>query len=164
MDDNIDCYGRYQAKKTECADCEYLLSCRYYTGTVRQMARRRRDVSFEQISEFFPDTSAELPPAEMRSSRRRNIRELAAFFRYLLGLDDHTIGMIREVVLASAAGETMTVAKLSKLRSCSRQALHRKLLRTVSVHRELAALFLGILPKLSSSRKIFMCRALHDPA
>ena len=162
--DNIDCYGHYTAGKPECAACEYLHSCRYYTGSVSHGEKCSRDVSFERVSEFLPDDSAAHEISKTRRGRDKIIRDLAAFLRYMLGLDDYTIGMIREVVLASAAGEPMTVTKLSKLRNCSRQAMHRKLLETISRHRELAALFLGVLPKLSGSRKNFMFRSLYNPA
>ena len=88
---------------------------------------------------------------------------LGRFFRYLAGLDDYTIGIICEMLNSGNVAGNCTVSKLSRLRGCSRQTMHRKLLEIIARRPELSSLLQGTMYKLSRGRQRFM-RNQHNSA
>jgi hypothetical protein len=65
--------------------------------------------------------------------------------------------------IAPADDEPVTVKTLSRLRGCSRQAVHRKILSIIQENPELAAFFLPMMKKISSARQSFVFkRALQE--
>jgi hypothetical protein len=84
------------------------------------------------------------------------IDALAYFFRYLLDLDDYTLGIIGRMITRWHREEALTIGELSDEHGCSRQAMHRKILSIIGEHPELSALLSTLLPKLSRSRRYFL--------
>ena len=82
---------------------------------------------------------------------------LGRFFRFLLELDDYTIGIISEVITpADPERKSCSVSALSKLHGCSRQAMHRKILDIIARRPELALLLKSTMSKLSRGRQCFL--------
>ena len=154
----MDCYGKYTHNNDNCRRCQYYLSCRYYTGTEKKFRHREHIVSFEAAQEMLECADCDhIPGTENPVSRSSEmISALGRFFRYLLDLDDYSIGIIAEVVAPGDKNKHCTIPYLSKIRGCSRQAMHGKVLRLISEHPELAALFRDTLYKLSGARQSFM--------
>ena len=86
------------------------------------------------------------------------IAALAHFFRYLLELDDYTLGIIGRMITLWHDKKVVNVGTLSEEHGCSRQAMHRKILNIIGQHPELSALFSMVLPKLSRSRRCFLMK------
>ena len=156
----MDCYGKFTHHNGKCRQCRYHLSCRYYTGTEKKLHHREHIVSFEAAQELLECADCDHIPGEEPQENRSSelISALSRFFRYLLDLDDYSIGIIAEVVSPSEKKRHCTIPYLSKVRGCSRQAMHGKVLRLISEHPELAALFRKTLYKLSGSRQSFLRR------
>lgn len=153
-----ECYGHYRRGGKYCGKCRYKESCNYYTVSESSMKRRSHWVSYEAAEEIIANGGAVEP--QIFSPVRKTgglIPALGDFFRYLLELDDYTIGLIREIIVPSVNdGKPLNIRKLSRLRGCSRQALHYKILRTIALHPELAALFQGVMEKLPAGRRSFL--------
>ena len=90
-----------------------------------------------------------------KEARLELIGMMAKFFRFLLSLDIYTLGLVCQTV-APPDDEPVTIKTLSRLRGCSRQAIHRKMLSVIGIHPELSALFLLATTKLSAGRKAFL--------
>lgn len=157
----MDCYGNYSYARKDCRVCDCRVSCRYYRCSGKKVDAREHIVSFDHAD--YLDECMDfinipgLEPAEP-NHRSEMISALSRFFRYLLELDEYTIGIISEVVKASRRGVHCTVPYLSRVHGCSRQAMHRKLMKIIGAHPELAGLFRDTLYKLSSSRQSFLRR------
>ena len=155
------CYGSYPSGVNCCAKCEFFDSCRYYTATEKKVKSRTHLASYEAMASVIPDRFSDAPlPGEEEEAAAEDRRGMAdaigSFFRYLLELDDYTVGIISEIISPSAAGVRCTVSQLSKLHGCSRQAMHRKMLSIIALHPELSSLFQNILYKLGSGRRRFL--------
>lgn len=154
----MDCYGKYTHHKENCRQCQYQLSCRYYTGTEKKIRRREHIVSFDAAQELLECADCDhIPgsePAENRSPEF--VSALSRFFRYMLDLDDYSVGIIAEVVSPSEKAKHCTIPYLGKVHGCSRQAMHGKVMRLISEHPELAGLFRDTLYKLSGARQSFL--------
>lgn len=154
------CYGHYPSGDSPCAKCEYFDSCRFYTLTAKKVLSRSKLASFEAMSNIIPDMpDFEHIPGEESSGNCRNmlISALGRFFRFLLELDEYTLGMLREIIVSSPEkGQRCSVSALGKLHGCSRQAVHRKILREIARHPELASVFAQIMDKLGASRRQFL--------
>lgn len=87
--------------------------------------------------------------------REKLIPMLGEFFRYLLSLDEYTLGLICQVV-APTGSEPVSVKTLSMLRGTSRQAVHRKILTVIGEHPELSQFFSPLIRKISSARRNFV--------
>lgn len=133
-------------------------SCRYYAATANMVNSRSHLASYEQIQAWLAEAAdcGAIPGCE-EDKKDNMIAMLAEFFRFLLELDDYSIGIICEII-APADGSTSgcTVSKLGKLHGCSRQAMHRKILYMISCHPELASLLKSTMYKLSSGRQLFL--------
>ena len=156
----MDCYGKYTHNHDNCCQCQYHLSCRYYTGTEKKFRDRDHIVSFEAAQELLEcadfDHIPGVEPVENRGTEL--ISALSRFFRYLLDLDDYSVGIIAEVVAPSENISHCTIPYLGKVHGCSRQAMHGKVLRLISEHPELSGLFRDTLYKLSGARQNFLRR------
>ena len=155
-----ECYGKAPADAAECRACEYRLSCRYYRLSECKMDKREHLVSFDAAHEVLECADFEhIPGCEPEiDARQERIGELSRFFRYLLELDTYSLGIITEVVAPSAPGRACTVRRLSELHGCSRQAMHKKLMKLIGSRPELAGLFRDTMSKLTAARRTFLRR------
>lgn len=158
MENNPVCFGKFPKGETPCAKCEFFDSCRYFAATARQEARRERFCSFDAVSYRLADLPASGTPSgnEDHSLRGKLITMLGKFFRYLLELDDYTVGLISQIILSYDPAEPCSVSSLSRLHNCSRQAMHRKILAVIARNPELSTLFQSIMGKLSAGRRTFL--------
>lgn len=152
------CFGKFVSGNADCRKCEYMLSCRYYKVTGRKMESREHIVSFDAAQELFECADFDHIPGEQEPSDDSGemIDALSSFFRYMLELDEYSIGIIAEVVSPGKKGVHCTVPYLSRVHGCSRQAMHRKLMKIIGAHPELSGLFRNTLYKLSNSRQSFL--------
>jgi hypothetical protein len=81
---------------------------------------------------------------------------LGEFLRFLLSLDDYTMGILAEVISPGneCPGGGRTIADLARLHKCSRQAMHRKTLASVRRYPELAGVLSLVLRKIGRSRSM----------
>ena len=93
-----------------------------------------------------------------KESRLKLIEMLGTFFRYMLSLDEYTLGLVCNVVEPQDKDLPVTVKTLSTLRGCSRQAIHRKMLSAIQENPELAVLFAPLLRKISSAKRNFFLK------
>ena len=151
------CYGKFDTGKKVCGKCVYNKSCAYCKATENMVESRSHLVSFEQV-ENWKEQVADYDhiPGSTHSAHNGFLTILSRFFRYLLELDDYSLGIIREVIAPSGSDKPSSVSQLGKLHGCSRQAMHRKLLDMIASHPELALLFRDIMFKLPRSRQIFL--------
>jgi hypothetical protein len=158
MNDAPRCYGKFPNGETPCAKCDYFDSCRYYAATAKSVDCRRHTVSFEAAQHIIADIPADcrMPGEEDDTPPQQLIPALGKFFRYLLELDEYTLGLIRELIAPSYPDGKGSVSRLAELHGCSRQAVHRKMLSIIGTHPELSALFLLATGKLSAGRKAFL--------
>lgn len=159
MNDAPHCYGKFPNGNDPCAKCDFFDSCRYYAATAKSVDRRRHTVSFEAAQDIIADIPADnsIPGGTDDPPPRQMIADaLGKFFRYLLELDEYTLGLIRELIAPSFPDGKCSISHLAELHGCSRQALHRKMLAIIAVHPELTALFLLATRKLSAARKAFL--------
>ncbi len=160
------CFGNPRSRSNTCCMCEYRQSCALFAATSRSVESRSKLTSFEEIQSWLPD-SADFDhiPGEIKATDRhsRLISMLGRFFRYLIGLDDYTIGIICEMLNSGNVSGNYTVSKLSRIRGCSRQTMHRKLLEIIARRPELSSLLQGTMYKLSRGRQRFM-RNQHNSA
>lgn len=152
-----DCYGKFEAGKKACVKCVYNKSCAYCKATENMVESRSRLASFEQIENWKRDVADyDHIPGTSRPESNDILTVLSRFFRYILDLDDYSLGIIREVIAPTENGTPCTVSQLGRLHGCSRQAMHRKLLDMIAKHPELALLFREIMFKLPRARRIFL--------
>lgn len=155
-----ECYGKFRTGEPRCRQCEYRLSCRYYKVSGKHVESRDHFVSFEAAQEVRECADFDhIPGCERETDRSQEmISALGRFFRYMLDLDGYTLGIIAEVVSPSVPGTHCTVHHLGDLHGCSRQAMHRKLMKIIGARPELAGLFRNTLYKLSEARRSFLRR------
>ena len=164
------CYGSDgHGKFPVCAACEYYSSCRYYAATAAQVESRSHLASFDEVQEWLTDAADydHIPGEQEEISRRQEkscfISMLGRFFRFLLELDDYTIGIICEVISPhDPERKSCSVTALSKLHGCSRQAMHRKILDIIAHRPELALLLKSTMYKLTRSRECFLRHRKND--
>ena len=160
------CFGNPRSRNNVCCLCQYRQSCALFAATSKSVESRSKLTSFEEIQSWLPD-SADFDhiPGETRTVDRYSqlITMLGRFFRYLVALDDYTIGIICEMINSGDVSGNCTVSKLSRLRGCSRQTVHRKLLEIIARRPELSSLLQGTMYKLSRGRQRFM-RNQHKAA
>ena len=158
------CYGSDgHGKFSRCTECEYYSSCGYYAATAALVESRSHLASFEEVQSWLTDAADydHIPGEQEEIARRQDnnhlISMLGRFFRFLLELDDYTIGIISEVITpADPERKSCSVSALSKLHGCSRQAMHRKILDIIARRPELTSLLQSTMYKLSSGRQRFM--------
>ena len=160
-----DCYGKFEAGKKACVKCVYNKSCAYCKATENMVESRSRLASFEQMENWKREVADyDHIPGTSRPESNGILTVLSRFFRYILDLDDYSLGIIREVIAPTENGTPCTVSQLGRLHGCSRQAMHRKMLYMISRHPELASLLKSTMYKLSSSRQMFLRRKQNSAA
>ena len=151
------CYGKFGADKKVCGKCLYDKSCAYCKATENIVESRSHLTSFEQIENWKSEIADyDHIPGTSRPGNNGFLTILSRFFRYILELDDYSLGIIREVIVPAGSDKPSSVSHLGKLHGCSHQAMHRKLLDMIASHPELALLFRDIMFKLPRSRQIFL--------
>ena len=160
------CYGKFQKDHADCKICQYAESCRYYTLTAHSVESRSGFPSYEAMQKFLPDQcdDSNTPGESDESTQNELYSMLSSFFRYLVDLDEYTLGIIAEIVSPSEPGVHCTVSYLAKQHGCSRWAMHKKLLRTLSNYPELSTLLNNTLYKLTNSRKLFLRQRAREKA
>ena len=163
--DAPECYGKFSGGCTDCAACEFSRSCRYYADTAPQMDSRLNMISFEHVqnwSDLVADTvhvpGAESPPEDAGFSGKiaPEIPGMAQFLRFMLELDDYTLGILSEIIVPRPdAAEYCSMADLAHVHRCTRQAIHRKILRSARHNPEIARLLQLTFRKVRRSRSVF---------
>ena len=172
MNDAPKCFAVSPMGTPECGSCEFREACRYCRATEPAMESRSGMVSFEEVESWMteiadfdhiPGCEEDVPPA--RRSRRNapgsppppELNGLGELLRFMLSLDDYTLGFLAEVIVPddSRPGAGRSIADLARLHRCSRQAMHRKALAAVRRHPELAGLFQLTLRKIGRGRASF---------
>ncbi|MCQ2377599.1 MAG: hypothetical protein MJ016_00100 [Victivallaceae bacterium] len=159
------CYGKYPEDRAACAQCEFGRSCRYYTESAPKMESRLNMVSFEFVqnwSDLIADT-VHVPGAEpvpenpaQDGKAAPEIPGMARFLRFMLELDDYTLGILSEIIVPRPdTAERCSVAELARVHRCTRQAIHRKMLRSARKNPEIAHLLELTFRKVRRSRSAF---------
>ena len=100
------CYGKFQNDNTDCTKCQYSESCRYYTLTEPSVNSRSGFPSYEAMQKFLPDQHDHscIPGENDEQNQNELYSMLGSFFRYLIDLDEYTLGIIAEIVSPSEPG------------------------------------------------------------
>ena len=147
------CYGHYgdKTKHASCTGCEFLESCKYYSGTPEKAGVLHRERSLEGGSFNKDWHEAMLLAQPGLPDTRISMRDLAEFARFLLALDDYSLGIVAEVIRGSAS-----ISELAKCAGTSRQNAHVKVTALISRVPELAKVFAPLMPKLTAARRHFL--------
>ena len=157
MDEELlhECFGRCRGD-ADCRDCDLHDSCACVSATESTIDNRSGLVSFEAlegwaepVTETRDDEEEAAPPAPPE------LAALSEFCRYILNLDDYTLGILAEIIAPETAKRDLCVAELARMHRCSRQAIHRKMLSSVRRHPEIAGVFQVALRKIGRSRSEF---------
>ena len=143
------CYGNYAPDQKECSGCLWGESCAFYTQSAKEISR----VGKKMVSiDYFSNIAA---PVQSQEGEDTTVTtgEIADFLKWLLDVDDYTLGILRELILSSAP---LSVSELAKIHGCTRGAMHQKILNIISNDYRLAPLFLATMPKISRARKRFL--------
>ena len=157
---SLDCFGNPDCHSARCLKCEFHQSCNYCAATEKTVESRTHLTSFEAIQNWLPDSADfdHIPGCEPdENDTSALIPMLGRFFRFLLELDDYTMGIVCELIApVDRTVKRCTVSHLSRLHGCSRQAMHRKILDIIANKPELTSLLKSTMYKLSSGRQRFM--------
>lgn len=175
MEQSLDCFGTYPANEEKCRECSYFSSCRYYRATEPAVHSHSGFPSYERVAGWLLQAvdydhipGNEEPEEVSRKTVSKypgaDLAALGEVLRFLLALDDYTMGILAEVIVPDrdnpAGGRT--VSELARLHRCTRQAMHRKTLAAVRKHPELAGVMQLTLRKISKCRRSFAAgEALH---
>lgn len=86
----------------------------------------------------------------------RESLDLAGFLRFLLFLDDYTLGILAEIIAPSQShAKRYSVADLARIHGISRQGMHRKVLDVARKSPELASLLRMTVKKIQKCRHEF---------
>lgn len=163
-----DCYGKNPGSRICCRNCEFFESCNYYARSRAKMESRLNMISFEHIqnwSEIAADNQ-HIPGYEPDESENAylvappipetEIRDMAEFLRFMLELDDYTLGILSEIIVPGSDNiRHCSIAELARLHNCTRQAMHRKILRTARQNPKLGKLLQMTFRKIRRSRGQF---------
>jgi len=175
MEQEVNCFGTYPEDKTKCAVCSYSQACSYYRATEPAVRSHSSFPSYERVADWLlqavdydhiPGTEEEkeITAAAAGKHPGADLAALGDLLRFLLTLDDYTLGILAEVIVPDKdnPGGGRTVTELARLHRCTRQAMHRKTLAAVRKHPELAGIMRITLRKISRSRRSFAAgEALH---
>lgn len=153
-----DCFGSYALNRS-CARCIYKESCALYTRTEPAMDRNSGLVSFNNtVDQWYPAPEKYIPGRgeELFDPRSEMINMISRMLKYLMQLDSYTLGIVAEMIAptGTSPGE-VNVAYLAKLRNCSRQAVHEKMLFAVMRFPELGPLFQTALRRVGNLKSKF---------
>ncbi len=167
MEKLLPCYGRDPGRRDDCGSCEFHESCRYYAVSAPKMESRLDMISFERIqnwSELAADyqhiPGAETTEPEIAAVVEPEIPGMAQFLRFLLSIDDYTLGLLAELIGGTPERRRcFSISELAQLHHCTRQAMHRKILRSARSNPELAQLLQLAFCKVRRSRLSFRRKA-----
>ena len=151
-----ECFGHCRGD-ADCRDCDLHDSCRCISDTEGTIDNGLKLVSFEALegwAEPVAETAADDDESEAPASPE--LAALSEFCRYILHLDDYTLGILAEIIAPRTAKRDVCVAELARVHRCSRQAMHRKMLSSVRKHPEIAGVFQVALRKIGRCRNAFL--------
>lgn len=155
------CYGKYP--KCELKHCEFSASCEYYTNTPEEPKRMESGyhIGFRGDENWLPEPAKvkELDDDECCSEPVTR-DELVQFFKWLMSLDEYTLGLLQHVYTNESDSKKMSLMEIARSRGCSRQAIYRKVNASIEEHPELFALA----PKLFGHMKKSKTRFLRTSA
>ena len=152
MQNDTNCFGKFQSAADKCRSCNFASGCRCYAATAPGIDRGFNFSSLDCLSDSCevlidsapsPDENMDDLPAE----RMFSLGELASFLRYLMELDSYTLEILREII-APRSGKKCNIKDLCRLHNISRQSMHRKIFRVISKHPELRTLLRATLDRL----------------
>lgn len=152
------CWKNYREISGECLNCTYAEACRLCAATEARMRQPLGGQEFDSAAGWVEELADcdHIPGMETTSGRETVLPELAELLRYLLHLDDYTLGVLAELIAPSATGSrAATVAELARIHGISRQGMHRKMLAIAEESPELAGLLRLTVLKLRKSRREF---------
>ena len=159
-DPDTACFGNPDRNSKRCIKCEYRQACSYCAATESSVDSRSKLTCYEEIQSWLPECADfDHIPGEFEEDTPATdlIPMLSRFFRFLLELDDYTIGIISEIIAPGERSEKRcTISHLGRIHGCSRQAMHRKILDIIARRPELTTLLQSTMYKLSSGRQLFM--------
>ena len=151
-----ECFGHCRGD-ADCRDCDLHDSCRCISDTEGTIDNGLKLVSFEALegwAEPVAETATDDDESEAPASPE--LAALSEFCRYILHLDDYTLGILAEIIAPRTAKRDVCVAELARVHRCSRQAMHRKMLSSVRKHPEIAGVFQVALRKIGRCRHAFL--------
>jgi hypothetical protein len=157
----MECFGKFTHGNPACKTCSYVLACRYSKRSGGKLDRREHIVSFEAAANLADSADYQHIPgmeedAGESDRHEEMISRMSQLLHYLLELDAYSLAIIAEVIKPAEPGVHCTVPYLSRRQGCSRQAMHRKIMKIIGAHPELAGLFSSTLYKLSEARQNFL--------
>lgn len=153
-EENISCYGNFNSRQA-CKRCVYKLSCEFYTRTTPGINGRLGMVSFDNtVEEWYVDPDSHIPGEEEElppQFRDEMISALGQMLKWLMSLDGYTLGLVAEMISPTGTDPGgVSMAYLAKLRGCTRQSIHEKMVDSVLRFPELSALFQTALRRMGS--------------
>ena len=162
------CYGKNPGSRIRCRECEFFESCSYYARSRAKMESRLNMISFEHIQNWseiaadhqhIPGCDPDECDADKFPERpvlETEIHDMAEFFRFILELDDYTLGILSQIIVPDADNiRHCSISELARIHNCTRQAMHRKILRAARHNPELGKLLQMTFRKISRSRGQF---------
>lgn len=161
-----ECFGRSScpAGQETRRQCEYAESCALYAqagaAEKAQDAAARHLIHIEAGGYAVDEAALTYAAAQNEGLPQYvvSLRGLASFLKYLLSLDDLTLGVIQEVTRR----QQTTIKEIADAAGLSRQAVHWKIMDVIRHRPELSVLFIALMPKLSAARKRFLRRKVND--
>ena len=152
-DDLKSCYGNFAAQ-AKCKKCVYKCSCEFYTRTTPGLSGRLGMVSFDNtVGEWYVDPDMPIPGEEEYPPRLRDemIASISQLLKWLMSLDGYTLGLVAEMISPTRTDPGgVSISYLAKLRGCTRQSIHEKMVDSVLRFPELSTLFQTALRRMSS--------------
>lgn len=153
-----DCFGSY-VRSNSCGRCIYKDSCALYSRTENAIDRGSGLVSFDNtVDRWYPAPEKYIPghSEELFDPRAEMINMLSRMLKYLMKLDGYTLGIVSEMIAPTETTPgNVNVAYLAKLRKCSRQAMHEKMLYAAARFPELGSLFQTALRRVGNLKSKF---------
>lgn len=152
-----ECYGTYTRRRS-CVNCIYKSSCMLYSRTLNKVDRGSGLVSFDNtVDQWYPAPESTIPGYEEPEDKHsETVRAVAQMLKWIMSLDSYTLGIVAEIIAPTRpAPGGVSIAHLAKLRNCSRQAMHEKMLYAVARFPELGALFQTALRRVGNLKSKF---------
>ncbi|WP_337747108.1 hypothetical protein [Victivallis vadensis] len=118
MNEAPHCWKNYREISGECRSCTYAEACRLCAATEARMRRPLGGQEFDSVANWVEELADcdHIPGVEPVPAREPVLPELAELLRYLLHLDDYTLGVLAELIAPSATtARAATVAELAGL-------------------------------------------------
>lgn len=166
MYDAPECWERYDDKSLRCLGCEVSESCALCTVSAKKMDTPLGGQDFDEVAEWAPDLAdydhTPGDESEPKHDSAATHSDLAGFLRFLLFLDDYTLGVLAEIIAPSRDGSRPSVSDLARVRGISRQGMHRKTLDMARKSPELASLLSMTVKKIQKCRREFARPQAHE--